>query len=343
MKTRDFIQMAGAGYRRRYEAQEIAWNTLNSAQSALRSFKRYCADMKKEEEEIFPQTFAGYKQWCLARGNKAVTVNQKLIPLLQTWKKLFPGEQAEGIYFNLRPRRYGEEAEQPGEAHPAGVRHLSARQLEDLIRLYQQLPEGWDRDCLDLFLFSFHACGLRISDLVTLEWRHLNLKGAVLSKVLVKTKAVLSIPLSAPALEILGRWKAAARNPRFVFDLLPHTFNIKDDAALSQAIDSRNHAVRLTLNRLGREMGLPFPLGMHVARHTFAVMALNGADVNVHLISHLLGHSSVVVTEKVYAKFLLSTLGAEVRKRLTFMEFSINNDNRAGVIKKIKLFLGALD
>ena len=37
---------------------------------------------------------------------------------------------------------------------------------------------------------------------------------------------------------------------------------------------------------------------MHVARHTFAVMALNSARLDVHLISRLLGHSSVTVTEK---------------------------------------------
>jgi integrase len=60
---------------------------------------------------------------------------------------------------------------------------------------------------------------------------------------------------------------------------------------------------------------------MHVARHTFAVKALNDSKVNVHLISRLLGHSSVVVTEKVYARFLLPTLSEELRKKLSFAEF----------------------
>ncbi len=52
-----------------------------------------------------------------------------------------------------------------------------------------------------------------------------------------------------------------------------------------------------------------------MARHTFAVQALkNGMDV--HTISHLMGHSSSLVTEKVYAEFLPDTINTTVREQL---------------------------
>jgi integrase len=54
-------------------------------------------------------------------------------------------------------------------------------------------------------------------------------------------------------------------------------------------------------------------------------MALNSARLDVHLISRLLGHSSVTVTEKVYATFLLPTLSSEVREKLSFSEFGLSN------------------
>jgi len=98
------------------------------------------------------------------------------------------------------------------------------------------------------------------------------------------------------------------------------------DAALLQ--DYRRYCLESgnLPSTVGRKLGFPFPLGMHVARHTFAVKALNSARLDVHLISRLLGHSSVTVTEKVYATFLLPTLSAEVRSRLSFPEFGAKND-----------------
>ena len=51
----------------------------------------------------------------------------------------------------------------------------------------------------------------------------------------------------------------------------------------------------------------------HLARHSFAVFALN-KGLSMSVVSRLLGHSSTDVTEKVYAKFLPETLSAEVAK-----------------------------
>ena len=43
------------------------------------------------------------------------------------------------------------------------------------------------------------------------------------------------------------------------------------------------------------------------------------------MISHLLGHASVLVTEKVYARYLLPTLAEKVRKKLKFSEFATDS------------------
>ena len=64
-------------------------------------------------------------------------------------------------------------------------------------------------------------------------------------------------------------------------------------------------------------LAIAFYFILHVARHTFAVFALNNG-VDVHKVSRLLAHSSVMVTEKVYAKFLPETLQKEVETKLNF-------------------------
>ena len=60
-------------------------------------------------------------------------------------------------------------------------------------------------------------------------------------------------------------------------------------------------------------LSLAFLLLMHVARHSFAVFALN-KGLSMTVVSRLLGHGSTDVTEKVYARFLPETLSSEVAR-----------------------------
>ena len=66
---------------------------------------------------------------------------------------------------------------------------------------------------------------------------------------------------------------------------------------------------------------LASPCIFHVARHTFAVMALN-RGISLHMISQLLGHGSIITTEKVYAQFLPDTINDAVRNQLAFGSFT---------------------
>ena len=318
----DFFTLSEAHYRQRYQVGEISYHTLLGALSMLGQFQHFCTNVRRMEpplaEGITKELLQQYKLFCLEKGNKPVTINRKLVPILLSLKKAgICG--LDSVYFPMRTRRYGQEAGRlsPNENEP--VHHLNDAQLRQLMQFGRNTRRKTARKALSLFFFSFHACGLRISDIVTLEWRHVDLRKAQLSKVSVKTKSLITIPLSAPAIDILRRYKGL--NRRFVFGLIPENTNLNDDAALAKAIDYRNRSVRQVLNGVGRRLDFPFPLGMHVARHTFAVKALNSTRLNVHMISRLLGHSSVLVTEKVYARFLLPTLANEVRKSLSFNEF----------------------
>lgn len=104
-------------------------------------------------------------------------------------------------------------------------------------------------------------------------------------------------------------------NSRFVFNLLDEGFDLSDIVKLNNARLTKNRNIQQSLRSVGIKMGLKFNLTIHVARHTFAVQALkNGMDV--HTISHLMGHSSSLVTEKVYAEFLPDTINTTVREQL---------------------------
>lgn len=336
MKENLFFPYAFALYRRRYESEEIAYHTWYNATRFLLTFKAYCNLHLGRDDLMFDQLdsalFLGFKQYCmLKKRNSPITVNRKLAPVFFVLRSANaegltkpPADRVkQAVICQTSPHRYGSEADRL-QRNEGGeiIRHLDDKQLKSLLLYYRSLPEGPMRDSLDYFFFSFHACGLRVSDIVTLEWRQVNLAAARLQKVMVKSKSCLTIPLSEAALQILRRWKLRRPKGRFVFGLLSDYFNLEADANLSRAIDNCNRSIGRRLKTAGEQIGLPFPLGMHVARHSFAVKALNSARLNVHIISHLLGHSSVVVTEKVYARFLMPTLSKEVEEKLTFLEYS---------------------
>lgn len=164
-----------------------------------------------------------------------------------------------------------------------------------------------------MFLFAFHACGLRFSDVLTLRWSDIDFETKHLNKVLVKgrKKQGHRIALTPSAIAILEKWKEKGLNNRFVFGLLPNNFDLNDEEELKRQRLNRNRPIIQSLRTIGDKMGLNFSLTFHVARHTFAVCALNDG-VGVHKISQMLGHGSVTVTEKVYAKWLPKTLDDEV-------------------------------
>ena len=52
---------------------------------------------------------------------------------------------------------------------------------------------------------------------------------------------------------------------------------------------------------------------MHVARHTFCVNSIS-EGLSLHIISQLMGHSSILATEKTYAEYLDETVNKEMEK-----------------------------
>lgn len=98
-----------------------------------------------------------------------------------------------------------------------------------------------------------------------------------------------------------------------MFNLVKDDLNLDDAEALYKARNNATKCINQSLAVVGEQVGLPFSLSMHVARHSFAVFTLN-KGLSMSVVSRLLGHSSTDITEKVYARFLPETLSAEVAK-----------------------------
>lgn len=133
------------------------------------------------------------------------------------------------------------------------------------------------------FLFSCF-CGLRISDVLRLEWKDIKTTGEQirLSIVMKKTKAPLYLPLSKQALKCLP-----ARN------------NAEDTDKVFKLCSVVS--VYKQLSKWATAAGVK-QFTFHTARHTFATILLTeGADL--YTVSKLLGHAEISTTQ-IYAKII---------------------------------------
>ena len=265
--------------------------------------------------DITPELIDGYITWRRdIRQNGDETINHSLTPILKACSyaaELGMIEQSvnariQDMMIVTKPSLSDEESEFDGKA-------LTKEQMDALLEYYKNCKEPRRKEFMEMFFFAFHACGLRIVDVMTLQWGHINFEKKELRKIMIKTSNRHVIPLTEPALKILRKWQEKRVGCRYVFDLVNDNLDLNDEEALYKARINATKCIGQSLAVVGEQLEFPFSLSMHVARHTFAVMALN-KGLSMSVVSRLLGHGSTDITEKVYAHFLPETLSAEMDK-----------------------------
>lgn len=249
------------------------------------------------------------------KGNKDATINHALTPIIAACEKA----KDEGlidtrVYANIKDCRVVEQPVLDSEKFD-GKSYLTKEQLQKLVEFYENDTEQRRKEYIEMFLFSFHAGGLRMVDIMTLMWNHINIEKKELRKIQIKTASGRhprhTIPLNGAAIEILHKWRERSRREKFVFDLVEDSFNIDDIDNIYYVRNSCDKKVNQSLHVVGNRIGLDFNLSFHLARHTFAILALNDG-MSLSMVSRFLGHLSTDITEQVYADYLPTTLAEEL-------------------------------
>lgn len=324
-KKVDFVEFALQEIRRRYQLEKYGVAVRDNNRCAMHLFRQFLLETTGEDsifiKDVTSDLIDNYILWRKGKGNQNSTINHSLTSIIQAFdaaamRGLVSFQLAASMKDKYLPRKKRMSEE---DLEDLDVRYLTEEQLSQLAELRNHVKYPRTRDYIDLFLFSFHACGLRFSDLLTLQWAHIKIENedkGTIRKILYKGNIPHVVHIRKPAIEILKRWKSKGGN-RFVFGLLNDDFDLSDVEELKRQRVNRNTPIKVSLKAIGDKLGLPFNLTMHVARHSFAVAALN-RGVDVHKVSVMMGHSSVLVTEKVYAKFLPKTIEQEVEEKLNF-------------------------
>jgi integrase len=326
---KDFVEFVKENLRSRLNLNKIKQSRYENGLSSMNVFQEFLRATGRgtyKADSIYLgeisgdllDAFIAYKRD--VKKNAASTINHNLTPILfaceQAWRKKYISDD---VYYEIKDKRIAEDASSIGEESKFDGKYLDKEAFAKLLEFYENDTEVRRKEYIEMFLFAFHAGGLRVADVMTLEWKHINFERKEMRKVLIKTlkyqKQRHTVPLTDAALTILRRWQEMARRERFVFDLLGDDIDIANQEVLYKVRNSVDRKINQALHVVGEKIGLPFSLTFHVARHSFAINALNDKDnpLDMYQVSRLLGHSSTDVTEKVYADYTAETLGDKLR------------------------------
>ncbi len=171
---------------------------------------------------------------------------------------------------------------------PKLPKHLPvALSREDARRLLEEGPKG-EGECRNRAILELlYGSGLRIAELVDLNWDALDLEERWV-RVLGKGEKERYVPLSIPAREALEAWKSSLRD-RF--------------SPEGPVFPGSRRAVRITVRTVHRVVtGIAKELGFynvtpHTLRHTFATHLLEG-NAPLRVVQELLGHENLGTTQK---------------------------------------------
>ena len=291
---------------------------MNKFDKFLRTIKRlntnesnvlYCRDI---DVDLIKDYIIWRKE---VEGNSNATINKALSPIIKTvkvccrkgWISREECEEISDLYLNAEGKSVDDSIEKE---------FLTIEQLRKFKEIVSKVKHQRTREIADIFLFACFA-GLRMSDLMTLKWSEIDIDKGMISHMQYKghnrRAKMLYIPLNDTSREILERWKD--KYEEFVFGLLPSGYDLSDDADFIKVKNTKDRTINQSLKSIGDKMGLPFNLHIHLGRHTYAMMALNGG-VDIKTTSSMLGHASTMVTEKVYATLLPNTIAEIVGDKL---------------------------
>ena len=308
-----------------YQIDKIGVSVWENVKCYMNKFDKYLRTIKRKNtnennilycRDINADLIKDYIIWRKeVEGNTNATINKSLTPIFKGvkecckkgWISREKYEEICDMYLNDEGKSFDDSMEKE---------FLSIVQLKKFIELAGKAKYERTREIADIFLFSSFT-GLRVSDLISLKWSEVNMDGNMISHKQYKNHAhkakMLYIPLNDRSREILEKWKG--KHEEFVFGLLPSGYDLSDAVAFKKVKNSKTKTINQSLRSIGDKMGLPFNLHIHLGRHTFSMLALNGG-VDIKTTSSMLGHASTMVTEKVYASLLPNTIAEAVGDKL---------------------------
>lgn len=192
-------------------------------------------------------------------------------------------------------------------------RALSIEQI-NAIASYLAIEGSTEQFAKDMFIFSFLANGMNLTDIYRL--RKNNLSNDEISFVRFKTKnktkeTRVTVAITQALRKIIKRYENIAINKDAL--LFPFLNGINDEATKHRIITQKTKVINTNLKKIAKQIGFDSDLvkniSMYYARHSYATISKN-SGLSPAFIMESLGHSSLTTTEK-----YLSSFGKDARAK----------------------------
>ena len=214
------------------------------------------------------------------------------------------------VLFNLAIKKHGVKADYPFTEYSLKTSTgrklaLSAHQIS-LINNYQT-DEPREQFYRDMFMFSFLANGLNLSDIARI--RYSNIVGDSIYVVREKTKnkdeqTELKIPITNQMQNIINnQGSRAIGHDAYIFPVLSPK---RDEHAHYAEIKQFTKMVNRHIRNIAKAVDINERVSSYTARHSWATISKN-SGASTEYIKEALGHSNVLVTEKYLKSFEDST------------------------------------
>jgi integrase/recombinase XerC len=266
--------------------RQLSPHTLRAYDGDLRRFVEFLTDyLDRPEEEIAAADVDVLAvRSFLASMTRAGIGRRSQARALSALRSLFRFACREGVLSD-NPAA-GVRSPKQGSPMP---RHLRPGEIESLLEAADGVKplELRDRAILELL----YASGLRVGELVSLEWRDLNLDDQML-RVVGKGGKERMVPFGRHARAALSAWLG-------VWDTVRRGDGGLDEPIFLNyrggALSARS--VRRIVDRYVEKAAVAAGVHPHTLRHTFATHLLEGG-ADLRAIQELLGHSSLATTQR---------------------------------------------
>ena len=208
---KDFVEFALERLSSDYSRNRIGRSRYENGKSCMNIFQTFLRATKQGSYrpdaiyvgDMTPELLDSYITWRReVKLNSDATINHALTPILKACAYASEmGMMEPAVNARIQDMRIVSKVSLSEEEAEFDGKSLSKEQMFSLLEYYKTTPKPRRKEFLEMFFFAFHACGLRVVDVMTLQWKHIDFARKELRKIMIKTNKRHVIPLTEPALK----------------------------------------------------------------------------------------------------------------------------------------------